>query len=83
MKLWLLRPCQYDDRTDWTGPWEAFYDCHFGFVIRAETEEEARAMANTQAGDEGKAWADPNLADCTELLPDGSPGLVIEDFRAG
>ena len=42
MKLWLLRPREdlpYDK-----DPWEPWYDKAFGFVVRAETEERARAI---------------------------------------
>jgi hypothetical protein len=45
MKLWRLYP-----RTDKTEKTHWWYDCTFGSVVRAETEEEARTMVST--GDE-------------------------------
>jgi hypothetical protein len=53
-KLWLLTP-----RNDLSGidPWQPWYDKAFGFVIRAESEIEARQLADNQAGREnGFSW---------------------------
>ncbi len=41
-KLWLLRPREDLSKTD--NPWEPWYNRAFGFVVRAETEAEARRM---------------------------------------
>lgn len=81
MKLWILRPVE--DSPLWS-PW---FDKAFGFVVRAKTEAEARAMAQEAGGDEtGRgsypAWTDPAHSVCTELLADGNAGVVIEDFAA-
>lgn len=89
MKLWLLRPVKGDPL------WDPWYDKVFGFVIRADTEEEARSMANEEAEDEnrgefmntptgpkGRAWLDRIHSTCVELTTDGAPGVVILDFRA-
>ena len=48
MKLWLLRPINiYGD-----SPWNPWHDKAFGFVVRADTEQEARKLANEESGDE-------------------------------
>jgi len=46
MNLWLLRPSSNlpDDRAK--NPWIPWYDKCFGMVIRAETEEDARKLAD-------------------------------------
>jgi hypothetical protein len=82
MKLWLLRPVDGCDL--WT-PW---YDKAFGFVCRGETEDEARALAQAEGGNEtgwGKnqppAWTDPNNSTCVELTADGDAGVIIRDFE--
>lgn len=85
MKLWLLRPIDGD------ALWEPWYDKAFGFVVRAETEADARALALTESGEETFALlsADPDRpawtsahSTCVELLPDGEPGIVLRDLKA-
>jgi hypothetical protein len=77
MKLWLLRPM--DDTLE---PWMPWHDRMFGFVIRAESESKARAVASRNAGDEGpKAWLLPNNSKCVELLPDGEEEVVLEEYN--
>jgi hypothetical protein len=49
MKIWHLYP-QKD--IEGNNPWDPWYDKAFAFVIRAETEIEARAIANHRGGDE-------------------------------
>lgn len=81
MKLWLLKPIGEE-----TGPWSPWYDKAFGFVVRAETEEDARRFAQDQGGDEvrrnGSAWTDPKLSTCVPLTPKGEAGVVLRDFHA-
>ena len=73
MKLWLLER-----------GFDGTYDANCGFVIRAETEQEARALGEKQSGDEPDGcWLDPKESKCSELLPDGEPGIVLTDFVAG
>jgi hypothetical protein len=91
MHLWLLRP--RDDLPISDHPWEPFDDKAFGFVVRAETEADARQLANAAGGDEcgpirtepyrvgGDPWLDPRYSSCVELLPDGPPGVIILDYR--
>ena len=77
MKLWILRPVNGE-----TAPWKPWFDCMFGFVIRAKSESAARALAAEQAGDEGpEAWLSPSSATCAELQADGSPGVIMGDYN--
>lgn len=93
MKLWLLHPMDGLAKND--NPWEPWYDKAFGFVVRSETEEEARKFAHEQAGDENRGvflggkiadtnspWLDAKYSTCTELLPEGEAGVVMQDFAA-
>lgn len=48
--IWVLRP--RDDRDCEWDPWSPWYDKNFGFIVTAETEEEAREIAQNNAGDE-------------------------------
>lgn len=65
---------------------DVHYDQTAGVVVIAETEAQAIALAKTNS-DNGVAFSeDPAVWDSatvTELNPDGEPGLVIADFRAG
>jgi hypothetical protein len=92
MKLYLLRPIELLDPAD--NPWDPWYDKAFGFVVRAESEEEARRIAQNAAGDEKydrslterKAklrtpWLDPKYSTCDPLTDEGEPGLIMQDFR--
>ena len=86
MKLWLLRPAKGNKL------WEPWYDKAFGFVIRAETEEDAREIAQSDNGEEINfwvnnkyyelpAWTSAEHSTCEELLADGEEGIIIKDFR--
>lgn len=71
MKLWLLKPIH---------DWDPWYDKVFGFVIRAETETDARSIACVLSGEEGKdVWKDNSLTLCHELTSDGKVGVVLID----
>lgn len=75
-KLWLLRPIK--DHPLWD-PW---YDTAFGFVVCAETEEEARYLASEGAGDEGsQAWLLSGRSTCEVLTPEIETGVVICDWK--
>ena len=93
MKLWILRPVETLDNND--NPWEPWCDKCFGFVVRAETEENARNIAHENAGDENRGeflgnqiantkepWRNPEYSTCIELTADGEPEIVIRDFMA-
>lgn len=76
MKLWHLLPIGVG------GHWSPWYDKAFGFVVRAESETEARALAAKVAGDEGEvAWTDKGSSTCIELTADGEAGVVIRDYH--
>jgi hypothetical protein len=80
MKLWLLEAVTLGPK----GPWRGKYDMNYGFVIRARSEEDARALASASFGDEGKdAWTDPKYSSCIQLKDIGNPGVIISDYHAG
>ncbi len=64
--LWILK------RTDIAG-----YDQYLGFVVRANTEEEARKIAKEQACG---MWGP---ATCEQLKENGESGVILEAFNAG
>lgn len=72
MKIWLVtRPTE-----------DPLWDVADGFVVRAETEREARALAADNHGDEGREiWF--GRATCEELTTDGPRGVILRDFTAG
>lgn len=81
MRLWKLsRPGKISDRC-------VPYDSAFSFVIRANTEQEAREIANANGGDErdldGEFWLDPQNASCEELAPDGTHEVISREYKAG
>ena len=86
MKLWILRPVKDD------ALWEPWYDKTFGFVVRAETEQAARAFAQDGGGDEVRrgysdrpqhpAWTDASHSTCEPLEMGGLDGIIMEDSHA-
>ena len=83
MRLYLLEPVTAS-REAKGGPWDPWYDKAFGFVVRAESEAEARAMvAEGEAGDEGaEAWLNAEHSTCEELTSEGEAMIIIRDFAA-
>ena len=81
MKLWLLRPIRERKKRN---AWEPWYDKAFGFVIRAETEQDARQLANDSGGDEVQnghdPWLDRKQSTCVELLAKGKEENIIMDY---
>lgn len=91
MRLWLLKA-----RTDLptareANPWVPWYDKADGFVVRAESDELARKLAQEQGGDEVgasynhpriPAWTDSKFSTCEPLEQDGAEGVVLCDFSA-
>lgn len=83
MPLWLI---EREDK-------EVGWDESAGFVVRADTEQEARALIvqpGAQQGfnyfaDEGPdVWLDSLKAKATQLLDEGgAPGIILWDFKAG
>ena len=52
MKIFELRPVENLKNND--NPWKPWYNKSFGFIVRAETEAEARKYADENAGDENR-----------------------------
>ena len=77
MKLWKLEPLS---------AWEPWHDTMAGIVVRAETEEDARAIAHEYSGDEDRQyprpWLDSEVTSCVELTAEGETGMVLCDFDA-
>jgi hypothetical protein len=64
------------------------YDAYDSFLIEANSEEDARAIAQAQGGDEtyhGAFWTSDVAASCQELKSsDFAPGeIIIASFNAG
>ncbi len=91
MKLWILRPIEKKG----DNPWNPWYNKAFGFVVRAATEEKARAIAHGEAGDENRGeflsekiantkgpWLDAKYSTCEILTDKGDEGLIMQDFAA-
>ena len=70
MKLWLLRRLPGRER-----------DKAVGFVVRAETEVEARRVAHDAAPAHGSiVWTDPKVTSCVELTTVGGAEVVMAIF---
>jgi len=84
MKLWILKPVS--GLSDDVNPWNPWYYKVFGFVIRAETEEDARGIAQLQSGDESKdkptPWLNPKLSTCSEIMVEGESGVILKDLAS-
>lgn len=91
-KLWILFPREGLSKED--NPWKPWYDKVFGVVVHAETEEEARRLANEEGGDEtgprrnvhyqtgGDPWLDAHYSTCEELSLEGPSEVIMTDFRS-
>jgi len=88
VKLWILQPIEDHPSGNWS-PW---FDKAFGFVVRADSESEARNFADMESGDENgrnwsrrdvmNPWLDPETSTCVELTASGDAGVVMKDFHA-
>ena len=56
------------------------YDEYEGFVVRAPTEPEARALC--PFGDEDDIWVDPTKVHCTRIIA-GPVAIILAAFNAG
>jgi hypothetical protein len=93
MKLWILKPQTITRNRD--NPWHVNWDCAIGFVVAAETEAEARMLAQKSGGDETNhekqnfdktfpAWLESKYSTCEELTASNvTAGVVMCDFNAG
>ena len=61
------------------------YDIAVGFIIRAESHQQARKFASECCGDEGpRTWLNPEMSTCQRLKPESAGlGVLMRDFRAG
>lgn len=77
MKLWKL----YRLDAEFT----SHYDENQGFVVRAETEQQAREIASKRLfGDEDpEMWLYARFSSCVEITLDGSPEIILVDYLAG
>lgn len=69
MRLWNLGPIE-----------DHWHDCVVGFVVRAETEAEARRLAQEQHGMEGElvpVWTDASITRCEPLEHEGEARVLI------
>ena len=77
-ELWPIHPTK--------GAWDPWYDTACGFVVRAETEEAARCLADAKGGDETSQirhpWLDPGQSKCEELLAEGEAEVILRHFDA-
>jgi len=83
MIVWVLKP--RDDLEDEESPWVKWYDKYFGFVIEAETEEEARQVAKETAWKTDEAWVDEELSTCVpidEYVKDMDDKIIMSDFHS-
>lgn len=93
MKVWVLLP--HSNLPVGDDPWDPWYDKSFGFVIIAETEESARALAQENAGDEKRGeflgkftarthtpWLEEKYSSCKELTAAGELRIILQDFHA-
>lgn len=60
------------------------YDSYDAFVIRAETEDNARRMAASRAADEGEyTWLESDNSKCVSLSAEGEERIILGSFNAG
>jgi hypothetical protein len=73
MKLYLLT------RTD-KFEWEVYNE----FVIRAESDIEARQLANTiDHYDTNDSWLNPDYSDCDLIETEGETEIIASDYHSG
>ena len=93
MELYLLEPkdkYKNDEVDNKENPWSPWYDKTFGFVIAAESEKEARKIADKRNhkwySSHGSKhyeglWLDDNYAKCINLKNINDKGIVLSDER--
>lgn len=57
------------------------YDETEGYVIRASSARQARAIAEEECHD--KLWLDSNRSTCERLRESGEAGVILSAFNAG
>ena len=95
LKLYILLPAEGLVGGD--NPWDPYWDGkNHGFVIRAENETQARAIAHENAYGENdniwlgkkianttEPWLDPKYSTCRELTTDGEVGIIMANYQEG
>lgn len=91
MQLWIIRPVE--NLPEQNDPWFEKYDIALGFVVRAESEGQARILADRFAGSNdgtfhnGYRWVNPWLetdySTCEPLSHEGEEGVIIMDYYRG
>lgn len=85
MKLWILKARGEELPPD-DNPWDAEFDMNYCLVLRAETEERARRLAQDKSqheSDTGKPWLDVKYTTCHELAATGDEEVICVDFKNG
>lgn len=59
------------------------YDINQARVVRANSEKEARRLANETVADEGPVWENPEEVSCDLLDPNGPAEVILSDYKAG
>lgn len=93
MKLWLLAAREGLPEGD--NPWSPWNDACIGFIVRAETETDARILAQMQSGNESSGvwlgqivantktpWLEPKYSTCEVLAAEGIPGVIVKEVRS-
>jgi hypothetical protein len=80
MMLWLLRRVDGSHMPPW--------DVSLGFVVRAETEDQARQLASEYRSPDADdhpepEWLDIGRTSCVPLHVGGKAGVVLRDFLHG
>ena len=85
MKLFLLKP--KDGLEDNDNPWKPWYNRCFGVVVMADSPTAARHIAEEHEFGEASpssgivgAWTNSRYSSCSELKPQGSEGIIIQDI---
>jgi hypothetical protein len=74
--LWRLQPIK---------GWNPWYDCMFEIIVRAESEDRARQLANAQQGNprtERDGWLDPAITSCERIWSDGDEEVICRDIHS-
>lgn len=82
MNIYLLTRISEDAWTD--------YGSHQRMLVRAESEQEARAIAKEIAScdmhifmadnDKQRIWTDQEMSSCDIVEPEGTKGIIISDY---
>ncbi|MEX0598578.1 MAG: hypothetical protein WD512_19000 [Candidatus Paceibacterota bacterium] len=85
MKVFKLEPAKNLDPKN--NPWEPWYEKTHGFIIRAETESEARRYADQESGNESsenlRPWLNQIYSTCKDLAKESKVGVIMTDFATG